>query len=792
MKFSEKWLREWVDPPVSTLELVKLLTMAGLEVDSVERLDAGIEGLVVGEVLSVEKHPDADKLRVCTVSAGQGDALQVVCGAPNVRAGGKYPLAMVGARMPGQVTIKKSRLRGVESFGMLCSARELGLGDSRQGLLELPPEAVAGEDIRAVLGLDDALIEVDLTPNRGDCLGIEGMAREVGALTRSQVKAVEINAVTPSIPDSLAIEIHDPQACPRYLGRVIRGIDPTASSPHWMQERLRRSGLRAIDPVVDVTNYVLLELGQPMHAFDVAQLAGGVYVRYALEGEQLTLLDERTVSLDAGTLVIADSEKPLAIAGVMGGIHSGVSEVTTDIFLECAYFSPEVIAGRARKYAMQTDSAHRFERGVDPGLQRRAVERATALLMAIAGGEPGPVSECCSPQHLPQRLPIRLTRDRIKRLLGLTPEPSEVTNILTRLGMAVSDREDGWQVIPPTFRFDIGIEADLIEEIGRVYGYDKLPSRAPLGVLEMHPCGEAKVSVERIAQGLVDLGYQEAITYSFVDPDFQHALNPGLKPITLENPISSEMSVMRTSLWPGLLKTVRYNLNRQVSRLRMFEHGLRFYSEGAEIKQDTVFGVVLSGDRHPEHWSGKGGPVDFFDARHDVETILALTDRADEFRFVRDEHPALHPGQSARIRRGEREIGWVGRLHPLIAARFDIDPDSYLFEFEYAAVQGGALVQFQELSRYPSIRRDIAIVADLGVTAAELQAEVRSSAGALLKEIILFDVYQGKGIETGRKSIAFGLILQDSSRTLTEADVEVVVSRVTESLNKKFGAALRE
>jgi len=429
---------------------------------------------------------------------------------------------------------------------------------------------------------------------------------------------------------------------------------------------------------------------------------------------------------------------------------------------------------------------------VDPCLQRRAVQRATALLVAITGGQAGPVCEFFAPEYLPQRKPISLTGERIERLLGLAPDPAVVTDILVRLGMEVTAREAGWRVTPPSFRFDIAIEADLIEEIGRVYGYDKLPSQAPVGALEMPACAETSVTIERIAEVLVDLGYQEAITYSFVEPGFQQALNPDLTPIALENPISSEMSVMRTSLWPGLLKALRYNLNRQTSRIRLFEHGLRFYTEDTDIKQDIIIGGVLNGDRHPEHWSGKSGPVDFYDARHDVETILALTGRADEYRFVRNEHPALHPGQTARIQRGDRDIGWLGRIHPVIAAQFDLDPDTYLFEFEYAAMQGGTLVQFQELSRYPSIRRDLAIVTDLEVTAAELQAEVQRSAGALLKEMVIFDVYQGEGIETGRKSVAFGLILQESSRTLTDDDVEVVVSRVTESLNKKFGAALRE
>jgi phenylalanyl-tRNA synthetase beta chain len=792
MKFSEKWLREWVDPPVSTERLVELLTMAGLEVDLVERLAPGVEGLVVGEVLSVEPHPDAEKLRVCRVDAGGTDTLQIVCGAPAVRPGGKYPLAPVGARLPGGISIKKSRLRGVDSYGMLCSASELGLGDNPRGLLELPPEARAGGDVVELLGLDDTLIEIDLTPNRGDCLGIAGIAREVGALARSPVMPPDSTEAPASIQDSLAVEVQAPEGCPRYLGRIIRGIDPKASTPLWMQERLRRSGLHSIDPVVDVTNYVLLELGQPMHAFDLAQLAGGIYVRYALDGEPLTLLDGRTVGLDAATLVIADAEKPLAIAGVMGGIHSGIGEATTDIFLECAYFSPEVIAGCARKYSMQTDSSHRFERGVDPGLQQRAMQRATSLLLTIAGGRAGPISESSAPQYLPRHVPLVLTANRIDRLLGLAPETTVVTDILERLGMEVIALDGGWRVTPPSYRFDIADEVDLIEEIGRVYGYDRLPSRIPLGALEMLAAPETGVTADRIADLLVDLGYQEAITYSFVEPEFQQALIPRLQPMRLENPISSEMSVMRTSLWPGLLKALRYNLNRQTTRLRLFEHGLRYHLQDDVIKQEYLISAVLVGDRYPEYWDGKPGPVDFFDARHDVETILAVAGNAVEYRFCGAEYPALHPGQSAVIRRDNRDIGWLGRIHPAIADKYDLDPGTYLYEFEYAAVQGAKLIQFHELSRYPLIRRDLAVVIDENIPAAELREEVQRSTGSLLKEMVIFDVYRGQGIETGRKSIAFGLILQDSSRTLTDDDVEVVVSRVTTSLKKKFGAALRE
>jgi phenylalanyl-tRNA synthetase beta chain len=792
MKFSEKWLREWVDPPVSTEGLVEQLTMAGLEVDSVEPVAAGLEGLVVGEVLTVEAHPDADKLRVCQVAAGQAEPLQIVCGAPNVRAGGKYPLALVGVRLPGDFKIKKSRLRGVESLGMLCSARELGLSDAHEGLMELPAEASAGQDLQALLNLDDTLIEIDLTPNRGDCLGIEGVAREVGTLTRCPVNALVVETVPETVTDSLAIDVQAPQACPRYLGRVIRGIDPQATTPLWMQERLRRSGLRSIDPVVDVTNYVLLELGQPMHAFDLAQLAGGIQVRFAKQDEQLILLDERELTLDTETLVIADHEKPLAIAGVMGGIHSGVQAGTVDLFLECAYFKPEVIAGRARQYAMHTDSSHRFERGVDPQLQGRALQRATQLLLEIVGGEAGPVVEVAATDYLPQHAPISLRTERIQRVLGMLPEAAEVSDILERLGMQVTATDAGWQVIPPSFRFDVALEADLIEEVGRVYGYDKLPSQPLSGALDIQPVPETEVSIEAISDLLVARGYQEAITYSFVDPELQVTLNPEMKPIPLANPISSEMAQMRTSLWPGLLKAVIYNLNRQQSRLRLFEHGLRFYSQGNKTCQDHVISGVGVGARAPEHWDGQSGPVDFYDLRADVEALLSLAGRATASQFAPAAHPALHPGQSALIRCAGNDVGWIGKVHPSIANRLDLDPQTFLFELEYAPIRHGDLMRFREISRFPSIRRDLAVVVDTDVQAAALKSTISEAAGGLLKGVEIFDIYQGKGVETGRKSVAFGLILQDSSRTLTDEEVEAVVTGVIESLRGTFQATLRE
>ncbi len=791
MKFSEQWLREWVNPPVSTDELVAQLTMAGLEVDSVERLGTGLADLRVGEVIALEKHPDADKLRVCRVSLGEGEPLQVVCGAPNVAVGGKYPLAPVGAKLPGDFRIKKSKLRGVESFGMLCSAKELGLSEDSQGLMDLPATVHAGQSLVDALGLDDTLIEIDLTPNRGDCLGLEGVAREVGTLTRTPVNTVDIAPVAASIDDSYDVEVQVPQACPRYLGRVLRGVQATAETPLWMQERLRRSGLRSLGPLVDVTNYVMLELGQPMHAFDLARLSGGIRVRFAGQGERLTLLDEREIELDADTLVIADHDKVLAIAGVMGGMDSGVTDATADVFLECAFFPPESIAGCARRYAMHTDSAHRFERGVDPQLQARAIERATALLLAICGGAAGPVIERVAPAQLPARESIILRKQRIERVLGMLPADREISEILQRLGMQVEMQDaTGWRVLPPSFRFDIAIEADLIEEVGRIYGYNRLPSIAMQGSLDVRPLAETARSIEHYSDLLVARGFQEVITYSFVDPQLQQAVNPEREAVLLANPISSEMAAMRTSLWPGLLKAVQHNINRQKTRVRLFEYGLRFWRESGEIQQDPVLAGIATGSRLPEHWDGKGTPVDFYDLKQDVETLLARA--GNDFRFVADAHPALHPGQSAAIRVDDVTVGWLGRLHPQLARQLDLDPATCVFELDYAALGSGRLASFAAISRFPSIRRDLAVVVDVDIGADAVLEVVREAAGELLQELVIFDIYQGQGVEKGRKSMAFGLILQDYSRTLTEDDIESAVGRITEGLGKKLGASLRE
>lgn len=790
MKFSEAWLREWVNPKLDTQQLAEQLTMAGLEVDSVEPVAAGFSGVVVAEVLSVETHPDADKLRVCQVAAGEDAPLQIVCGAPNVCAGMKAPLATVGGRMPDDMKIRKAKLRGIVSHGMLCSARELGLSDEHQGLMDLPADAPVGSDLRDYLGLNDVTIDVDLTPNRGDCLGMEGVAREVGALTRTDLTPPAFESVAAAIADQLPIDVQSPEACPRYLGRVIRGIDPNAQTPLWMQEKLRRGGIRSLGPVVDVTNYVLLELGQPMHAFDLKQLSGGIEVRFARAGETLTLLDERTIDLDKETLLICDRQKALALAGVMGGIDSGISEATDSLFLEVACFTPEKIAGRARRYGLTTDASYRFERGVDPHLQQRAMERATALLLELVGGQAGPVVDVSSQQHLAKKSVITLRRARIERLLGYVPADEQVEDILSRLGVAVQAGDEGWMATPPGYRFDLTMEADLIEEVGRVFGYNQLPIASNRADLIMRPLPEAATSLERVQAILVDRDYQEAITYSFVDAALLQELDSGSRPVALSNPISSEMSVMRSSLWAGLVGAVQYNLSRQQGRIRIFETGLKFVSQDDEIQQTNMLSGVVVGSRLPEQWGAAKEATDFFDVKADVEALLERSGVVAEFRAER--HSALHPGQTAAILVEGVRIGWLGCIHPGLAQKLEIPRKTYLFELKLDVLLKGSLPRFEKLSRFPSIRRDLAIVVNVETPTGALCDSINQQAGSLLQDLLVFDVYHGSGIESGRKSVALGLILQDSSRTLTDVDVDSVITAITSRLEKQFGATLRE
>ena len=790
MKFSEAWLREWVNPKLDTQQLAEQLTMAGLEVDSVEPVAAGFSGVVVAEVLSVETHPDADKLRVCQVAVGGDAPLQIVCGAPNVCAGMKAPLATVGGRMPDDMKIRKAKLRGIVSHGMLCSARELGLSDEHQGLMDLPADAPVGSDLRDYLGLNDVTIDVDLTPNRGDCLGMEGVAREVGALTRTDLTPPAFESVAAAIDDQLPIDVQSPEACPRYLGRVIRGIDPNAQTPLWMQEKLRRGGIRSLGPVVDVTNYVLLELGQPMHAFDLKQLSGGIEVRYARAGETLTLLDERTIDLDKETLLICDRQKALALAGVMGGIDSGISETSDSLFLEVACFTPEKIAGRARRYGLTTDASYRFERGVDPHLQQRAMERATALLLELVGGQAGPVVDVSSQHHLAKKAVITLRRARIERLLGYVPADEQVEDILFRLGVTVQSSDEGWMATAPGYRFDLTMEADLIEEVGRVFGYNQLPIASNRGDLIMRPLPEAATSLERVQAILVDRDYQEAITYSFVDAALLQELDSGSQPVALSNPISSEMSVMRSSLWAGLVGAVQYNLSRQQGRIRLFETGLKFVSQGNEIQQNNMLSGVVVGDRLPEQWGAPKEATDFFDVKADVEALLERSGVEAEFRA--ESHSALHPGQTAAILVEGVRIGWLGCIHPGLAQKLEIPRKTYLFELKLDVLLKGSLPRFEKLSRFPSIRRDLAIVVSVETPTGALCDSINQQAGSLLQDLLVFDVYHGSGIESGRKSVALGLILQDSSRTLTDVDVDSVITAITSRLEKQFGATLRE
>lgn len=791
MRVSEAWLREWVNPAVDTKTLVAQLTMAGLEVDAIEPVAGEFTQVVVGEILAAERHPDAEKLQVCRVNVGSGEPLQIVCGAANARAGIRIPCALVGAKLPNNISIKQAKLRGVESFGMLCSAAELGLAESAEGLLELPLDAPAGKDIRQYLHLDDQTLEVDLTPNRGDCLSIAGLAREIAVINRSELTVPEFEEVGPTATQTFPVKLNAGKACPRYVGRVIKGVDVSRPTPLWMKEKLRRAGLRSIDAVVDITNFVMLELGQPMHAFDLATLEGAINVRMAHEGEDIVLLDGQKITLSADTVVIADEKRPLAIAGVMGGEHSGVSATTRDVFFECAYFDQISLAGKARRYGLHTDSSHRFERGVDYQLQRRAVERATRLLLDITGGMPGPLVETTLADQLPHVEPIALRRDRIAKVLGFSIADAEVEDILGRLGMDLVAMSSGWHVVPPSFRFDIRIEVDLIEELGRIWGYERLPVHVPALDFAPAPAPEGVIVLERAKALLVDRGYQEVITYSFVDADYVEGLTPGASASVLANPISADMSHMRTSIWAGLLKTATYNLNRQQTRLRLFESGLVFNNVNGELVQTLMLGGLLYGAAEAEAWANnKSRAIDFFDLKGDVEALLGMT--AVDLQFVPSANPALHPGQSADVLMSGAIVGSLGALHPSLQSKFGFAKTVYLFALDITAAFTRKLPRFSEISRFPEVRRDLAVIVDENAPTASILKIVRETAGEWLTQLVLFDVYQGPNLEPGRKSVAFGLILQNPSRTLKDEEVAAVVNQVVNVLQQEFNVTLRE
>lgn len=795
MKFSESWLREWVNPAISTEELSEQITMAGLEVDAVEPVAGAFTGVVVGHVVECAQHPDADKLRVTKVDVGAGEPIDIVCGAPNCRQGLKVCCATVGAVLPGDFKIKKAKLRGQPSEGMLCSFDELAIPVESDGIIELPADAPVGMDVREYLKLNDNAIEIGLTPNRADCLGMLGIAREVGVLNRLPVTEPQISPVAASIDNVMPIKVSAPDACPRYLGRVIKGIDANATSPLWMQEKLRRCGIRSIDPVVDVTNYILLEMGQPMHAFDHAKIDGGIVVRMAEEGEKLTLLDGNEVALRADTLVVADHSRPLAMAGIFGGEYSGVTAETKDVLLECAFFSPLSITGRARAYGLHTDSSHRFERGVDYAVQNKAMERATALLLEICGGEAGPVVDVTSAAHLPQAATITLRRSKLDALIGYHVEDGVVTDILTRLGCQVSKTAEGWTAVAPSWRFDMEIEEDLVEEVARIFGYNNIPNEAPLAELRMNDHREANLPLKRVKAALVDKGYQEAITYSFVDPKVQALLHPGEEAMILPNPISVDMSAMRLSLWSGLIGAAVYNQNRQQPRVRIFESGLRFVPDAAAengVRQEVMLAGLLTGNRSNEHWGQESKTVDFFDMKGDLEAVLELTGRLDDVKFEACSNPALHPGQSAALVLDGEQIGFIGALHPELERKLDLNGRTMLFEVLWDKISQRTITSAQSISRFPANRRDIAIVVDESVSAQNIIDECRKVGGNQLVGVNLFDVYRGKGVNDGCKSLAISLTLQDTSRTLEEEEIANAVSGIVEALKVRFQASLRD
>lgn len=790
MRFSESWLRALVDlDGIGREELVARLTMAGLEVDAVEPVAGAFEGVVTARIVAAEPHPDADKLRVCRVDDGSAETLQIVCGAPNARPGLLAPLARVGAVLPGDFRIGKAKLRGVASAGMLCSAKELGLSDDAAGLLELPTDLPAGQDLRTALALDDVSIEIDLTPNRADCLGMAGLAQEVAAIFARRVTMDPVAPVPAVSAAARSVVLADPSDCARYVGRVIEGVDPRARSPLWLVERLRRAGLRSISPLVDVTNYVMLELGQPMHAFDEERLTGTVTVRRASEGESLTLLDGTTVTLDPSFLLIADDAGPLAIGGVMGGLASACTDATRSVFLESAWFRPATIVGKARALGMHTDSAHRFERGVDPEGQRAALERATELLVAIAGGTPGPVIEAVAPEHLPPRRSIHLRADRIGRLLGQELAGEEVEAILGHLGMVLAPTDDGWRVAAPSRRFDMAIEEDLIEEVARIHGYDRLPARPPTGAIPAVVLPEGRFDRERARHVLVGRGYAEAINFSFVAPDQLEPL--GGEALALANPLSTDLSVMRTSLVPGLLANLVFNRHRQQPRVRLFEIGTVFPIEGGSVVEHTRLAAVATGLAAAEQWGVTKREVDFFDLKGDLEALLTLTGD-DATCFAPARHRWLHPGQGADVFRGDRRVGWLGALHPAWTDRLDTRGRVFAFEIDLGALGSVRLPVAAPVSRYPSVRRDLALLVDSTVPWAAIQEVVQETAGNLLTGLVVFDEYRGLGIGEGKRSVALGLILQHGERTLTDDEVDALVSRVEGQLAARLDAQLRD
>ena len=787
MIISEQWLRTWVSPQVTTDALSHKLTMIGLEVDSIAGAAEAFSGVVVAQIIAAEQHPDADKLRVCTVNAGD-ETVQIVCGAPNARAGLIAPLAKVGAVLPGDFKIKKAKLRGVESQGMLCAGAELTISEDNDGLMELPVDAPIGADIREYLSLDDQVIELGLTPNRADCLSVRGIARDVAVAFDETLNETAIAPVESTIAETFPVAIEATAKCPRYLGRVIKNVDLSRPTPDYMRERLERAGLRSIDAAVDVTNYVLLELGQPLHAFDLDQLNGGIVVRECKPDEVLTLLDGTEQALEPGTLVIADHTQPLALAGIMGGADSGVSESTTNLFLESAFFTPELMAGRARSYGLHTDASHRYERGVDFQLQREAMERATQLFIDAVGGEAGPVTEVVSDADLPVNEAVLLREAQIEKLLGIKIDRVEVERILEGLGFWVVGHKQGWLCTAPSWRFDMGLEVDLIEELARLIGFDAIPSQPIKASLIPVGVPETRRALRMAKNELVARGYFEAVTFSFVAPEVQSYFDPELSPIALKNPISADLAVMRTSLIPGLLKAIAHNASRQQSRVKLFETGLKFMS-GEGTEQIPMLAIAVSGLRDLEGWSTDKTAADFFDVKGTLEGLLA--NLGDRLTFEASVFPGLHDGQSAAILVDGKCVGRIGAVHPSVRKAMGIPANTVVAEVLQSVVNEVAMPAYDDISKYPETRRDLALVADKSAASAEVLSTIRKAAGSLLTKLDLFDVYEGAGLAEGKKSLAIGLTFQDQSRTLDESEVSSAVDQVLDSLKEKLGIELR-
>lgn len=795
MKCSESWLREWVNPKLTREQVANLLTMAGLEVEACEPVSAAFTNVVVGRVLSVEKHSGADKLSVCKVDVGHKTPLSIVCGAPNVKIGMKVPVALIDAVLP-DIKITRSNIRGVESEGMLCSATELGLAEASEGLLALPENAVIGEDVRQLLQLEDYTIDVSVTPNRSDCLSVRGIAREISALTKTKLQTLAIPKIRPILRDTLKVTVKTKKGCPRYAGRILRNVQADASTPLWLQERLRRSGVRSISAIVDVTNYVMLELGQPMHAFDLQTIKTDIIVRNSRAGEQITLLDGSEQTLDDQTMVIADQEKPLAIAGVMGGLNSSVTLLTTDIFLESAYFSPDVIAAQRQYYNLSSESAYRFERGVDPTIQQQALERATELIIAIAGGAPGLMTEVVNREQLPKLPTVKITKDKVTQVLGFEIANDNITDIFDRLHFQykktrLSTPKAQWEVKPPPYRFDIHLPEDLIEEIVRVYGYEKIPDKTLEASLQLQRCHKNELDPYRTRQVLCDEGYFEIVSYSFVKPELQHLLNPNVSQQALTNPISSDMAVMRNNLWPGLIDALLYNKSRQQHRVRLFEIGTCFIPQDNQVIELQKLAGLASGQVLPEQWGLQAKEVDFFDIKGDIQNLLKLSYQVEELVFQPDHHPALHPGQAAGIYHQDQKIGILGMLHPSVLQTLDINEKVYVFELDLNLLKKRSTKAFEEVSKFPEIRRDIAILVNEAIPSKAIQDTIKTVAGDWLKEVFIFDVYQGTGVKPGFKSIALALILQHPTRTLIDDEVAALMGQVIAALKGQLGAELR-